>query len=114
MAPLSPALIYLYQDNPRDFLEHIVFPDRGVDWVNKVSSYLASTPCCRERGWTGRAGMVDFWLLYRNLCDNVVRALTMPILRVEITEQDWLSIHEGIASWIVGVSRTVVGRRAGR
>lgn len=101
--PLLPAMIYLYQENPRSFLEDIVFPKRGVAWVNKVSSYLASTPCCRERGWTDQNGMTNFWILYRNLCDEVLHLMKMPILRVEITNQNWVFILERILKWISSV-----------
>ena len=107
----NPArLIHLHQHDTASFMWNCVLPRRGPDWAAKVSSYLASTPCCRQRGWEGMDGMVRFWVHYKGICEDLFLRLSMPTLSIENSAQDWAAIYDQIASWLsdprpeVGVS----------
>ena len=101
VAPLAPRLIHLYQHDPAKFMRSCVLPKRGPDWTTKVSSYLASTPCCQQRGWEGIDGMVHFWVHYQEICEDLFHRLGMPTLSIENSSQDWAVIYDQIASWLL-------------
>lgn len=89
VAELAPRAVYLEVEDARAFLADFVYPTRGAAWVDKVAAHLAATPCCRARGWSGPAGMLDFWCLYRDLCDEAVARLSCPVLRLPAGPGRW-------------------------
>ena len=100
VAPLCPRLIHFNQDDPAEFMRICVLPRRGPEWAAKVSSHLASTPCCRQRGWEGTDGMIRFWVHYQEICRDLCSSLSIPALSIENSAQDWSDIHDQIAHWI--------------
>ena len=98
--PLAPWFVYLEPAEGRAFLSEFVYRIRGPAWVNKVSAYLASTPCARERGWSGPAGMLEFWLLYQELCEEALSLLRQPVLRLTIGPGRWADAHAKLFAWL--------------
>ena len=76
-----------------------VLPERGAEWASKVAGYLEGTAFCRRRGWVGERGMVDFWLHYRELCDEAVDRITLPVLRLEIGGGEWGDAERSLCAW---------------
>ena len=76
LSEVSVQLIYLI---PPEITSHIdwVMDQRGIEWTEKVSGYLETTPYCSERGWKGASCMRSFWSDYAALCDSLVLQSTM-------------------------------------
>ena len=100
VAPLDPRLVYLEPVDARTFLSEFVYKMRGPEWTAKVSNYLASTPCCRDRGWSGPEGMLEFWLLYQNLCEEALAGLGFPVLCLRTGPGRWMHAQMELASWL--------------
>ena len=109
LAPGAPALVYLHAADPASFLLERVLPDRGEPWISKVSAYLEGTPFCRSRGWAGQRGMVYFWLHYRELCDEALDRLTLPVHRVGVGEDRFADAERSVCAW----SRAHLGAETG-
>lgn len=100
VTPADARLVYLAPDDARAFAVHFVHPARGAEWVSKVSAHLAGTPFCRRRGWSGAEGMIEFWMAYRELCEEALAALRLPVLRLGVGPAHWPEAHERVLAWI--------------
>ena len=101
IAPLSPRLVYLYQDDPAEFMRSRTLVRRGAEWVEKLAHYAAGTPLGRARGWEGEDGLVAFWMEYRAACDDLYQRSSSCKLALENTTQLWSQIHLRIAERVM-------------
>ncbi len=98
--PTEPQMVYLRRDSAEADLRDRVLPLRGRDWVERVAAYGESTIVGRERGWRGADGLVAFWSEYRDLCDELVATMAMPILTIDPSGRSWSDVHDEIEAWI--------------
>ena len=69
--PRTEQLIVLPRDDDRI---RKAFAERGEEWRRKVSAWVASTP----RG----GDLTEFWSAYGALCDDLISASTLPVMRL--------------------------------
>ena len=79
--PLQPAFIYLRPGNANSHSREIS-THRGPEWANKVSAYVEQTAYARSHELRGEEGMHRFWSDYAQLCDALVKQLSIPVLRI--------------------------------
>ncbi len=77
LAPDS-SIVYFTVDDPLEHYE-IVFQERGEEWTAKLLSYVMQTQFARVNGLNGKAGFVEFWSLYRDLCVELLAATQLPV-----------------------------------
>ena len=100
VASLRPCFVYLDAREPRRFLARHTLPRKGADWTARVAAYAVSTPVARRRGWSGEAGLVEFWADYRDRCDAWVETLRMPTLRAERPPASWADSTDAVERWL--------------
>ena len=69
IAPLNPALVYLYQNDVRAALERIASL-RNPRWVKRQIEWKVDSPYCERRGYTGKEGWIALYQDYRALTDR--------------------------------------------
>ena len=74
--------------------------ERGPDWVSKLVAYVESTPIGQADGLLGVDGLVEFWMQYRALCDELVAEAQLPVLVVKTGEAMWPSIEDHVVNWL--------------
>jgi hypothetical protein len=100
-APAAPLFVFL---RPRDlamYLSEFVCSVRGPAWVEKVSSYVASTPIARRHGWTGKDGLIAFWSGYGELCAELVAAIPFRTLQLAVEEGQHEAACLQAQKWVV-------------
>lgn len=66
LAP-ETTLVYFYVENPDDHYD-VVLAERGNEWSRKLYAYVERTPIGVANGYQARAGFVEFWSNYQQLC----------------------------------------------
>ena len=74
---------------------------RGSDWTEKVAGYAERTVHSRDHGWEGVGGMIEFWLAYRAVCDDLYRRSSSCKLALENSAQFWSREHTRILDWVM-------------
>ena len=100
LAPLAPKLLYLFQADPRGFLERDFEPRKGKDWARRIADYTETTACARRHGWRGRTAMIEFYLYYRVACDRLAPRLEFPTLEVDTRACDRDESRVRIGAWL--------------
>lgn len=93
------GLVYLVQSDPRRFLIEQTMVARGESWVTKLVDYVEATPLARRSSLRGVDGMVEFWLRYGELCDELVHNSALRILEVEGRPEEWPTVEDRIVDW---------------
>ena len=91
--------VYLTQPDPRSFMYAQTLPRRGAAWVSKLVSYVESTPKGREARHVGVAGMVEFWMQYRDVCNDLVERSALPVLEIDTSALKWAAVEDEAAGW---------------
>lgn len=102
LAPARPRLVWLAPVDPGRHLREFVLPLRGAEWERRLCRYAASTELGRHHGWSGRDGLVDFWLAYHADCERLLERLGIPLLRVPVTADDFGRVAPAIGGWLAG------------
>ena len=77
LAPDS-SIVYFTVDDPLEHYE-IVFQERGEDWTAMLISYVEKTQFSRVNGLNGKAGFIEFWSGYQDLCIELLAASHLPV-----------------------------------
>ncbi|MBI4768221.1 MAG: hypothetical protein HY787_27095 [Deltaproteobacteria bacterium] len=92
-------LVFLYLPDLLGEMNNRVFAIRGEDWVRKVSGYVAGTPYAIRKCLSGRQGMAKFWSQYQDLCLDLMAGLGIPVLQIQVSEENRGSLHDQVYSW---------------
>jgi len=88
IAPLSPCLIYLYQDDLAASFRR-VFASRGSTIEHAYVRNVEESPYGTMHDLRGFAGLVHYWAAYRALTDTAFATLAWPKIALETTEGAW-------------------------
>ncbi|MFK7996380.1 MAG: hypothetical protein AB8B87_19730 [Granulosicoccus sp.] len=77
LAP-DTTVVYLSVENPSDHYD-IVLAERGDEWSHKLYTYVERSPIGVANGYQGRAGFVEFWSEYQQLCHELLDAAFVPV-----------------------------------
>ncbi len=102
LAQAASRVIYLTQPNPRSFMYERTLPLRGEPWVSRLVSYVESTPKGRDARFVGVGGMVEFWMQYREVCDDLVERSVLPVLNLDTSAMEWSAVEDEAAGWTLG------------
>jgi hypothetical protein len=70
IAPLQPALVYLTHNDTKQALAEN-FTRRGSGFKDFVIKFAITTPYAQQRGLIGHEGMVEFWVDFAALTDQL-------------------------------------------
>jgi hypothetical protein len=102
LAQAAARFVYLMQADPRSFMYERTLPLRGVQWVSKLVAYVESTPKGREARLVGVDGMVEFWMRYRDVCDDLVERSVLSVLKIDTSAIEWAAAEDEATAWITG------------
>ncbi len=95
IAPLDPALIYLYQDDIKKTFEKACH-ERPIEWVNGVTHYVTSQGYGKAEGLEGSLGTIA-WLEKRKQLElEVLSILPFESLIMDNSDQNWNRINKEI------------------
>lgn len=72
LAP-ETTLVYFPVESPREHFD-VVLTERGDEWSSTLYSYVEHTPIGVVNNLRGRAGFVQFWSNYQQLCLELLNA----------------------------------------
>jgi len=75
---LETTLVFFSVENPREHYD-IVCAERGDEWSAKLYRYVERTPIGVASGLRGRAGFVEFWSNYQQLCLELLDTACVPV-----------------------------------
>jgi len=84
------SMVYLKVEDPAKHFSDFVFPLRGEEWRQKVSSYVSATPLGRERGLEGSEGLIEFWSEYQTVCLELLCNSVVPIRIQNYADRSWI------------------------
>jgi len=90
---LSSSIVFLRVEDPVKHFHDFVFPLRGRDWCEKVSSYVSSTPFGKDRGLVGNEGQIEFWSEYQTVCLGLLRDSAVSVRIQNYTDRSWIDDH---------------------
>jgi hypothetical protein len=93
--PLSPFLVYLYQEDVERALRAIAH-QRGEAWVKYQVDWKLQSPYSRQRGLSGLDGLVALYVDYRRLTDDLFAELGLARLAIESSARAWPAYHARI------------------
>ncbi len=88
IAPLQPALIYLYQQDIDASLRRICVR-RGVATEQRLLEQSTRSPYGRAHGLAGFDGMVQYWAAFRRLADEMFASVRYSKLAIDTSAGDW-------------------------
>jgi hypothetical protein len=94
------AIVYLVHPAPRVFLQGHAASVRAAVWP-KITAHVATTPAGRRIMKEGGDPSIDFWLDYRDVCDRLLAASTLPRLDLDIA-QGWAGADDRVLNWLSG------------
>ncbi len=100
LSPLTPQLLYLVHRDVAHYLREQIVARKGADIISRIAAYSETTPWARERDLTGLTALVELYVHYRQLCDELVNAASMPCLIEDTSEGDWAKLHANVGSWL--------------
>ena len=100
LSRLQPRIIYLYQADPRAFMERQRIERKGHDTISKTAAYTETTKIAKRHGWKGAAGMIRFYLHYRNICDQLIDQSRFDVIRLDTSNNDWEALHVALDNWL--------------
>ena len=100
IAALQPLIVYLEAASPRTYLEEQIVERKGEETISKIAAYTETTAIAKQNGWTGLAGMFEFYLHYRTVCDQLIEGSRFDVLRLDTPNGDWASVHARLESWL--------------
>jgi len=77
LAP-ETTLVYLFVENPREHFD-VVLAERGDDWSGKLYRYVERSPIGLANSYYGKAGFIEFWAGYQQLCLELLGAAYVPV-----------------------------------
>ena len=83
-------LIYLHIEAPREHVQRLVAL-RGMDWANKVASYIEQTPLGRWCNMRGVPGLIDYLDHYQALCLELLARSDLQNVIVPAIAREWHS-----------------------
>lgn len=93
VAPLSPLLIYLRQDDVDSAIRAIA-TQRGEAWVNYQVNWKLEAPYARRRGLAGLDGLIALYHDYRALTDQLYLDADIPKIAIETSRQEWATYDD--------------------
>lgn len=81
LAP-DTSITYLVVDEPSKHYE-VVLAERGDDWAQKLFAWIERTPVGKASNLCGKAGFIEFWSIYQQLC---LELLETAFIQVEMIE----------------------------
>jgi hypothetical protein len=93
--PLTPLLIYLYQEDVERAIRAIAV-QRGEAWVTYQLNWKLRAPYSRRRNLDGLEGLIAVYKEYRKLTDELYARLDLARLAIETSRQDWAVYYQRI------------------
>ena len=84
------SIIFLSVEDPAKHFHDFVFPLRGEEWCQKVSSYVSATPFGKKRGCIGGEGLIEFWSEYQSVCLELLRESVVPTRIQNYADRSWI------------------------
>jgi hypothetical protein len=94
LSEAGTMLVYLEQRDPAGYMRDHTLAARGATWTSKIVAHVESTPRGREQTLRGVDGIIEFWMQYRALCDQLVERSRLPLLRLDCSERPWAEVED--------------------
>ncbi len=94
LRPLSPCLIYLYQNDLAHAIRRKV-QRREIDEEPLIHQAVES-PYGKRRNLQGFDGMLRYWIEYRDFTDTVYSTIQWTKLSIENSASDWLTYQQQV------------------
>lgn len=95
IAPLSPFLLYLWQEDVEKAIR-VVCKERGAEWVDYQVNWKLAGPYCVRQGYRRLAGLISLYRDYRALTDNLFDELPLAKMALENSQRDWSTYQRQI------------------
>jgi hypothetical protein len=96
--PLTPVVVYLRVADVERSVRGIT-EERGSAWLEYQIRWKLDSPYARERGLRGFPGLVQLYLAYRGVCDELFRLLDVPRCAID-TAGGWDEADRGIRAFL--------------
>jgi hypothetical protein len=99
--PLTPLLIYFYQDDV-DAAIRAIAAQRGVEWVKYQVNWKLQAPYSRRLGLEGLDGLISLYKNYRALTDELYAGLGLAKPAIENSQRTWGAYCDLIMQELLG------------
>jgi hypothetical protein len=99
VAPLRPTLVYLARRDPVNAFRAIG-DRRGLSWLLHSAGSSEGWEFTRARGLSGFDGLLAYWRAHAELCGEIVEALHVPKLVLEVGPDDWAERRRRICDFV--------------
>ena len=99
--PLTPLLVYFYQDDVSQALRAIA-AERGEEWVKYQVNWKLQAPYSRRLGLEGLDGLIALYKDYRALTDELYARLGLAKLAIENSQRAWAAYCQRILRELLG------------
>lgn len=90
IAQLNSSIVFLKVEDTETHFRDFVFPLRGEDWCEKISSYVSATPFGRRYNLIGNKGTIEFWSKYQTVCLDLLRDAVVTTRIQSYTDRSWI------------------------
>jgi hypothetical protein len=97
--PLHPIIIYYYQADVAQALDHIG-AQRGPGWVEAQVAWKVASPYGQRRGLVGIEGWKQLYRDYRQFTDACLQTLPIPQIAIETSAGEWSSYQTRIRTFL--------------
>lgn len=99
--PLTPFLIYFYQDDVEQAIRAIA-AQRGQEWVRYQVDWKLQAPYSRRLGLSGLEGLIALYKDYRALTDELYAGLGLAKMAIENSRRTWEIYYQQIMQELLG------------
>lgn len=97
---LQPRTVYLYQPDARTFMQEQHAARKGDGVIAKIAAYTETTAIAKRHDWRGISGMIEFYLHYRDVCDDLIAGSRFDVLRLDTSGENWDAVRSDLANWL--------------
>jgi len=98
-SPINPLLVYMRHPSVPQAL-HRIATLRGDAWLQYQLAWKLSSPYAKARGLHGEKGWVKLYEDYREVCDTLIRGLSIPKLQIEVGIDGWHQAEQEISRFL--------------
>ncbi len=91
LAP-DTSITYLFVQNPPKHYQ-IALPERGDEWTKQLFAWVEQTPIGIADNFHGKAGFVEYWTIYQDLCLELLDSAFVHVQLVEARSWDDLELQ---------------------
>jgi hypothetical protein len=98
LAPIPVSFVYLRHPDAASFILRHTMHVRTDVWP-KIAQHVEQTPAGRMLASEGFDASVEFWVRYRQVCDDLLAQTNLPLLELDIGG-GWDHVVPGIVRWL--------------